>query len=309
MTDLRTQLQSTLGDGYTLERELGGGGMSRVFVARENALGRDVVVKVLAPELSAAVSAERFTREIATAARLQQANIVPVLAAGMSGGVPYYTMPFVKGESLRTLLARGTTWPLLKASVIDEAVLSPDGRWLVLRSGANGTVAGGRDITGVRTGADTARVPLIVTPFDEEAIALSPDGNWIAYQSDETGRTEAFVRAFPNTSAFKRQVSNGGGSAPLWSRDGRELFFVSPNADMMSARVTAGPPITIAAPAPLFHIADDLLKVEYAFYTPWDVAPDGRFIMARARAGTKGAATSVVIAENWLTELRARMKR
>ncbi len=109
MTDLREQLQTTLGDGYTLERELGGGGMSRVFVAREHALGRDVVVKVLAPELSASVSAERFTREIATAARLQQANIVPVLTAGLSGGVPYYTMPFVKGESLRALLARGTS--------------------------------------------------------------------------------------------------------------------------------------------------------------------------------------------------------
>ena len=198
---------------------------------------------------------------------------------------------------------------LLKAGVVDEAVLSPDGAWLVLRTGSNGSVTGGRDVTGVRTGADTTRVPLIVTPFDEEAIALSPDGKWMAYQSDETGRTEVFVRAFPNTGAFKHQVSNGGGVAPLWSRDGGELFFVSPGSDMMSARVTAGVPIAIAAPTSLFHIADDLLKVEYAFYTPWDVAADGRFIMARARAGTKGTATSVVIAENWLTELRARMKR
>ena len=86
--------------------------MSRVFVARDNALGREVVVKVLAPELSASVSAERFMREIATAARLQQSNIVPVLAAGTSGGVPYFTMPLVTGESLRAMLARGTTWSL-----------------------------------------------------------------------------------------------------------------------------------------------------------------------------------------------------
>ena len=112
MSDLRAQLQATLGDGYTLERELGGGGMSRVFVAREHALGRDVVVKVLSPELSADVSAERFTREIATAARLQHANIVPVLTAGTSGGVPYYTMPFVKGESLGALLTRGAPRPV-----------------------------------------------------------------------------------------------------------------------------------------------------------------------------------------------------
>ena len=73
--NLRGQLQSTLGDAYILERELGGGGMSRVFVAREAALIREVVVKVLAPELAASVSVERFAREIATAARLQQANI------------------------------------------------------------------------------------------------------------------------------------------------------------------------------------------------------------------------------------------
>ncbi|WP_434479625.1 protein kinase domain-containing protein [Gemmatimonas sp.] len=105
MTDLRTQLQTTLGDGYTLERELGGGGMSRVFVAHENALGRTVVVKVIAPELAEGVSAERFAREVKLAARLQQANIVPVLSTGSSGSLPYYTMPFVAGESLRARLA------------------------------------------------------------------------------------------------------------------------------------------------------------------------------------------------------------
>ncbi len=105
---LRATLQQTLGDGYTLERELGGGGMSRVFVAHENALGRTVVVKVIAPELAEGVSAERFAREVKLAARLQQANIVPVLSTGSSGSLPYYTMPFVTGESLRARLAGGT---------------------------------------------------------------------------------------------------------------------------------------------------------------------------------------------------------
>jgi eukaryotic-like serine/threonine-protein kinase len=109
VTDLRTQLQTTLGDGYTLERELGGGGMSRVFVAHENALGRTVVVKVIAPELAEGVSAERFAREVKLAARLQQANIVPVLSTGSSGSLPYYTMPFVAGESLRARLSSGTS--------------------------------------------------------------------------------------------------------------------------------------------------------------------------------------------------------
>ncbi|HEX6534051.1 MAG TPA: serine/threonine-protein kinase [Gemmatimonadaceae bacterium] len=105
--DLRDQLQSTLGNSYTLERELGGGGMSRVFVADEPRLGRKVVVKVLAPELAAGVSVERFEREIRVAASLQQANIVPVLTAGEVDGLPYYTMPLVDGESLRARLALG----------------------------------------------------------------------------------------------------------------------------------------------------------------------------------------------------------
>ena len=90
-----------------LERELGGGGMSRVFVARDVELARDVVVKVLAPELAEALSAERFAREIQLAAALQQANIVPVLRAGSSDGLPFYVMPFVEGLSLRERLARG----------------------------------------------------------------------------------------------------------------------------------------------------------------------------------------------------------
>jgi tetratricopeptide (TPR) repeat protein len=107
---LRDELQHTLGSAYTLERELGGGGMSRVFVAEERALGRRVVVKVLPPELVAGVNVERFNREILLAARLQHPHIVPVLNAGEMAGVPYYTMPFVEGESLRAKL--GHTGPL-----------------------------------------------------------------------------------------------------------------------------------------------------------------------------------------------------
>ena len=105
--NLRDELQHTLGSAYTLERELGGGGMSRVFVADEARLRRKVVVKVLSPEMAEGISAERFEREIQLAASLQQANIVPVLNAGDAAGMPYYTMPFVEGESLRARLASG----------------------------------------------------------------------------------------------------------------------------------------------------------------------------------------------------------
>jgi serine/threonine-protein kinase len=92
--------------------------MSRVFVAREEALGRDVVVKVLAPELAAGLSAERFMREIRLAAALQAPHIVPVHAASVTAdGLPYYTMPFVGGESLRARLTREPV-PLTEATAI-----------------------------------------------------------------------------------------------------------------------------------------------------------------------------------------------
>ena len=105
--NLREQLQSTLGTAYTLERELGGGGMSRVFVANESAYGRKVVIKVLPLELTHDVSVDRFKREIQLAAQLQHPHIVPLHTSGETNGVPYYTMPFVEGTSLRALLARG----------------------------------------------------------------------------------------------------------------------------------------------------------------------------------------------------------
>src|SRR6185437_17278 len=115
VTTLRTDLQRALGDAYRLERELGGGGMSRVFVAEELRLERKVVVKVLSPDLAQGLSADRFEREIRTVAALQQANIVPVLTAGETDGLPFYTMPFVEGESLRARLARG---PLAAGEVV-----------------------------------------------------------------------------------------------------------------------------------------------------------------------------------------------
>ncbi|MEO8562259.1 MAG: protein kinase [bacterium] len=105
--DLRQRVEESLSGTHTIERELGGGGMSRVFLADEHRLGRKVVVKVLAPDLAAAMSAERFEREIRLAASLQQANILPVIAAGEMDGLPYYTMPYVEGESLRARLAKG----------------------------------------------------------------------------------------------------------------------------------------------------------------------------------------------------------
>ena len=116
---------SVLGDAYVLERELGGGGMSRVFVAEEAALGRRVVVKVLAPDLRDTVSVERFRREVRLAARLQHPHIVPLFAAGaLPSGALFYTMPFVEGETLAASLARDGALPVADAVAILRDIAS-----------------------------------------------------------------------------------------------------------------------------------------------------------------------------------------
>jgi eukaryotic-like serine/threonine-protein kinase len=115
MTDLLADLQSRLGDLYRIERELGGGGMSRVFLAEETALGRRVVIKLFPPELAAVLSPDRFEREVRVAAALQHPHIVPLLASGRAGDLLYYTMPFVEGESLRSRLARRGELPIGEA--------------------------------------------------------------------------------------------------------------------------------------------------------------------------------------------------
>ena len=105
--DFRAELQANLSATFALERELGGGGMSRVFLATETALGRRVVIKTVPGDMLSAAAAERFRREILTAARLSHPNIVPVLSAGDAGGVPWFSMPWVEGASLREQLQRG----------------------------------------------------------------------------------------------------------------------------------------------------------------------------------------------------------
>ncbi|WP_411279402.1 serine/threonine-protein kinase [Gemmatimonas sp.] len=107
MTDaLRDTLQQSLGTAYRIDRELGGGGMSRVFVAHDMALDRDVVVKVLSDEHTGGLSSDRFRREIQVIARLQHPHIVSILSAGGADGALYYVMPYVRGETLRARLSR-----------------------------------------------------------------------------------------------------------------------------------------------------------------------------------------------------------
>ncbi|MFL5618240.1 MAG: protein kinase domain-containing protein [Gemmatimonadaceae bacterium] len=114
-SDLWDRLQSLLGEGYRVERELPGGGMSRLFLATELSLERSVVVKVLPPELAGEVNAARFQREIALTAQFQHPHILPILSVGADESLLYYVMPFVEGESLQQRMTREGPLPTADA--------------------------------------------------------------------------------------------------------------------------------------------------------------------------------------------------
>lgn len=223
------------------------------------------------------------------------------------GTVTYIVDPGNNNASLWRKRADGSgTAERLLASdrSLAEAFWSRDGQWLVVR-----TTVPTRDIYAFQPGADTTLKPVVASPqFDERAATLSPDGRWIAYQSDETGRSEIYVRPFPKAAEGRRQVSSAGGDEPLWSPSGREIFFRAPSGEMMAVPVTTTPAFTAEAPRALFPAADYAHSPSYRAY---DVTPDGRrFVMLRRIADSVAAAPNqVVVVDNWFKELKAKVKR
>src|SRR6184192_2852697 len=122
MADQLARLQAALADRYTIERELGRGGMATVYLAQDRKHHRQVAIKVLKPELAAALGPERFLREIETAARLNHPHILPLHDSGEATGLLYYVMPYVEGETLRNRLDRAGQLPVAEAVQIVREV-------------------------------------------------------------------------------------------------------------------------------------------------------------------------------------------
>ena len=112
MTDTFDRLKSALADRYTIDEEIGSGGMATVYLARDLKQGRQVAVKVLRPELAAVVGPERFLREIEISANLNHPHILPLFDSGEADGFLYFVMPFVEGESLRDRINREKQFPV-----------------------------------------------------------------------------------------------------------------------------------------------------------------------------------------------------
>jgi len=146
---------------------------------------------------------------------------------------------------------------------------------------------------------DGRRIPFLRTPFDERGATFSRDGRWLAYTSNESARDEIYVRPFPGPGQ-KWQISTGGGSEPVWARDGRELFYRSGD-QMMAVAVSTTPTFLSQKPRVLF-------EGEYARPDPltsYDVAPDGHFVMVRGE--TQSALSPLHVVLNWFEELKRRV--
>ena len=177
---------------------------------------------------------------------------------------------------------------------------SPDGEWLIFRTDV--TSPGSGDILAIRPGIDTAPVPVVATAFTEMAPALSPNGRWLAYVSNETGEDEIYVVPFPNTGAGKWAISAGGGTEPLWSHRGSELFYRAASGDLVAVAIHTQPRFSLGRSAALFPAAG---FTSHRFGPQYAVAPDDRrFLMIRA-----GTPDQLIVVENWFEELRAKSRK
>jgi len=196
-----------------------------------------------------------------------------------------------------------------------EAEWTPDGEWLIVRTGGTANTQGGRDILGLRPGRDSAAVELVASPYDEAAPTLSPDGRWLAYQSDETGQREVFIRPFPDTESAKYPVSNGGGRAPVWAHSGQELFYLADESNnsttggsraLMAASIRPGPPFAVVERRVLFPVPEGFYFANNS--TSYRVTKDDqRFLIARvAGTGNPEERNELILVQNFFEELKAR---
>ncbi len=191
---------------------------------------------------------------------------------------------------------------------ITEGFWAPDGQWMVLRLGGTAGAAGDRSIMAIRPGVDSAPRPLIADPkYDAKVVALSPDGRWLAYESTESGREEIYVRPFPDVGEAKVAVSTAGGLSPMWSKQGRELFFLDAVGQVVSV------PYTVAGREFRPGEATVLFPTNGRFYYSGnsrsvDVHPDGsRFLFLALPQSTGGPAGDLILVEHWDQELKARL--
>jgi serine/threonine-protein kinase len=152
--------------------------------------------------------------------------------------------------------------------------------------------------------------PLVHTPFSEQNGEVSPDGRWLAYQSNDSGRSEIWVRPYPDVNGGRWLVSAGAGFQPLWSPDSRELFYRDLSGALMRVAVERGPGWAVGATTKLFGAGQYYFGAGEAFGRTYDISRDGRrFLMIKDVASDQSSAPTILVIQNWFEELKARVPR
>jgi eukaryotic-like serine/threonine-protein kinase len=155
------------------------------------------------------------------------------------------------------------------------------------------------DVLQVEVTGSHAVTPLVQTPAQERHGVVSPDGRWLAYDANDSGAFEIYVRPYPDVASGRWLVSTGGGGWPLWARDGRELFYVSPAGALMRVGVERGASWTATAPAMLLKDGSVTTAVNF-FGRNYDVAPDGqRFVVLKAASGPDAAPPQLIVVQHF----------
>jgi serine/threonine-protein kinase len=162
--------------------------------------------------------------------------------------------------------------------------------------------------------APRSAVPLVATSSGEGNGTISPDGRWLAYQSNESGAWEVYVRPFPVTdNGLRTTVSSGGGTQHRWSSDGRELYYFSARTEMMAVRVPSGPTWSAARAEKLFDASQYFIGGTPNPFFNYDVAKNGRFLMLKPVAGSAtdkpAPSANMVVVQNWLEEVKRLVPR
>jgi Tol biopolymer transport system component len=180
----------------------------------------------------------------------------------------------------------------------NAVAVSPDGTRLIFTEADGKTRA---DVMQVELDGTHRATPLVQTPFSEQNGIISPGGRWLAYQADDSGQLEVYVRPFPDVNGGHWQVSTGGGTRPLWAPNGQELFYVSPAGALMRVGVERSPSWATTQPT-------RLIKEGYFTAPPatagrtYDISPDGqRFLLIKPETATP---PSIVVVQNWFEELK-----
>ena len=190
----------------------------------------------------------------------------------------------------------GSAEPLLLGSGLNPSAWTSDGKLIF----SEGSTSNG-DIALLSVSGERTRMPLIATKFDEGRATLSPDGRWLAYQSNDSGRYEVYVRPFPDVESGKWPVSSGGGEDPRWSRDGRTLFYISGQKLLSSDVVTD--PTFISRPSQKVADLGDYQPTGIPF--PFDVSPDGKRILLDRAFRRR---SDIVVVQNWLADVEQRLR-